>query len=346
MECPNCGTDIPARDGRCDECGALIALTYQCPSCGTGLKKYDERCPKCGQEILVEAPQEPSKEPAAPKPKARPKKPAKKPAQKPRRTGRRRSLPILLVGVVILCCVCLVIAGGVGAFIVTTQGTDLTAVFGSWSQMTVSQPEISLTPAPSDVFEVVSSNSWIDEKDVLNLAGVVHNISGQAIATVVIMDVALFDKDGRQIGTAARASLQRPKIEVDGSSPFWIMVSDAELAEAGLTDVASYTLNFTLTGTPRTEVELLVLDSTENTEGGSLVVKGDVQNNSGLGVSNVGVYVILYGGGGEVLSIFSQGSIVARQLAPDETAPFEIELSRIYGEAESYDILAVGTPTE
>lgn len=347
MECPNCGAEIPERDGRCDQCGALIVLTYQCPSCGTALQKDDEQCPKCGQEILIEAPpeaaKEPAKKPAAPKPKARPRKPAKKPG----RAGRRRRLPILLVGVVALCCGCLVIAGGVGAFLAAGQGVDLEQLFGSWSgQATASQLEISLTPVPSDVFEVVSSNSWIDEKGILNIAGAVRNISGQTIGTVVIMDVALFNKESQQIGTAARASLQRPQIEVDGQSPFWIIVSEAELAAARLTDAASYTLNFTMTDTPRTEVELLVLDSAENTEGGSFLIEGDIQNNSGLGMSNVGVYIILYGQAGEVLSIFSQDSVAVQQLGPGETASFQVELSRIYGEVDSYDILAVGTPLE
>lgn len=343
MECPNCGAQVLERDGRCDQCGALIVLTYQCPSCGTELKKDDGQCPKCGQEILVEAPQKPSKEPSAPRPKARP----KKPARKPRRTGRRRRLPILLVGVVVLCCGCLVIAGGLGAVIAGRQGMDLGAFFGSWSgQATASQPEISLTPVPSDFFEVVSSNSWMDEKDILNIAGAVRNISGQSIRTVVIMDVALFNKEGQQIGTAARASLQRPAIEVDSQSPFWIVVSEADLAGGSLTDVAGYTLEFTLTDTPRTEVELLVVDSTESTEEGGFFVKGDIQNNSGLGVSSVRVYIMIYGGAGEVLSIVSQDSVSAQQLAPEETASFEVELSRIYGEAESYDILAVGTPME
>lgn len=224
---------------------------------------------------------------------------------------------------------------------------DLGAFFGSWSgQATASQPEISLTPVPSDFFEVVSSNSWMDEKDILNIAGAVRNISGQSIRTVVIMDVALFNKEGQQIGTAARASLQRPAIEVDSQSPFWIVVSEADLAGGRLTDVTGYTLEFTLTDTPRTEVELLVVDSTESTEEGGFFVKGDIQNNSGLGVSSVRVYIMIYGGAGEVLSIVSQDSVSAQQLAPEETASFEVELSRIYGEAESYDILAVGTPME
>jgi DNA-directed RNA polymerase subunit RPC12/RpoP len=336
VECPNCGAEIPERDGRCDECGALLALTYQCPSCGTELNKDDEQCPKCGQEILVE---EPSEEPSAPGPKARPKKPAV--------TGRGRRLPILLVGVVALCCGCLVIAGGLGAVIATSQGVDLGSFFGSWSGQTTASPlEISLTPAPSDVFEVISYNAWIDEKNFLNVAGAVRNIAAQTIETVVVMDVVFFDEEGQQIGTAARASLQRPEIEVDGQSSFWIKASAADFAAARLTDAASCTLDFTLTDTPRTEVELLVIDSTESSEGGSFFVKGDVQNDSGLGVSNVEVYIILYGGGGKVLALFSQDSVVAQQLAPDETASFEVELSQIYGEAESYDILAVGTPLE
>ena len=66
------------------------------------------------------------------------------------------------------------------------------------------------------------------------------NISDETVDTLVVVEVLLYDEDGEPIGAPAKAFLDRPVIEPDGISSFWVPIYEEDLGGVSVDEISDF----------------------------------------------------------------------------------------------------------
>ncbi len=196
------------------------------------------------------------------------------------------------------------------------------------------------------VFELASYSGFVSEYGGINIVGEAVNISDETVDTLVVVEVLLYDEDGEPIGAPAKAFLDRPVIEPDGISSFWVPIYEEDLGGVSVDEISDFEIVLWVSDRPSPDVELTVTEVEGGEEDGFFRIGGRVLNETDLDFESLTVYSTLYDADGDVLNATLDWVWLDEPLAPGDEVDFEGFFYEQFEDADSYYVFVTGYDIE